>query len=63
MIHEGLSVREAAKAEGGQPKNRLQATPALPQRGRSGLAGRSFRSHRSLKRAAEELARQVWYGS
>ncbi len=59
IIHEGLPVREAAKAQGVSPRTAYKWLRRFREEGEAGLYDRSSRPHRSPRRTHEGLRRQV----
>ncbi len=59
MIHEGLPVREAAKAQGVSPRTAYKWLRRYREEGETGLRDRSSRPKQSLRRTPEKLREQV----
>ena len=60
MIHEGLPVREAAKAQGVGPRTAYKWLKRYREEGEAGLFDRSARPHRSPRKTPRGLRRQVF---
>ena len=59
IIHEGLPVREVAKAQGVSASTAYKWLRRFREEGEAGLYDRSSRPHRSPRRTHEGLRRQV----
>jgi len=59
IIHEGLPVREAAKAQGVSPRTAYQWLRRYREEGEAGLYDHSSRPHRSPRRTHEDIRRRV----
>ncbi|HGY10062.1 MAG TPA: IS481 family transposase [Oceanithermus profundus] len=59
IIHEGLPVREAAKAQGVSPRTAYKWLRRFREEGETGLYDYSSRPHRSPRRTPGEIRRQV----
>jgi len=59
IIHEGLPVREVAKAQGVSPRTAYKWLRRFREEGETGLYDHSSRPHRSPRRTPGEIRRQV----
>ena len=59
IIHEGLPVREAAKAQGVSPRTAYKWLRRYREEGEAGLFDRSSRPHRSPRKTPKGLTRRV----
>ena len=59
IIHEGLPVREAAKAQGVSPRTAYKWLRRYREEGEAGLLDRSSRPRRSPRRTPEKVRQQV----
>jgi len=59
MIHEGLPVREAARAQGVSPRTAYKGLRRYREEGEAGLRDRSPRPKRSPRRTPEKLGERV----
>jgi len=59
MIHEGLPVREAARAQGVRPRTAYKGLRRYREEGEAGLFDRSSRPHRGPRRTPEGWRQRV----